>query len=696
MTSSARNFLVFLGLTLASLPGAAGAASPLLVSPWADPLDPTHFHPDSLWADRLAADSARAYRDSLRLVQGAAEALSADPLTRSGRPQFSYNATYSIGQNNTSWVNTARYSQLVDRLALTNSTDITLDRYYSGGAESPRQTRNSTTELLYRISPNLRLGGRANLFRFLSASTGLLTTSDREDKDEYQLSSRAEVRPTPFMRGELNVFGGYIDNQRPSYFRKGFSGDVNGRVNFTGRNLASLDVSGQANGNSTRATLNEATAEQAQTHDRNRMVRGSLALLPGYKIGMALNGSRRNIQTQTPITLPSGATQLQEVLTHSGDLAATLQGRWTTERSFLVGRRFFEESRDYNVQTSQSSGRDDAAWNAELHDLRWGTKLDVVFSTSENENDYSLRTTSTGSPAGYVEQGVSRSLEATLSRSLGTRLTGRVRGQVRLTQSRYEPVPNSSVTLADRDLATQSILLEARYNPGRRWNTSLTYQQDLNENVNLDPSQSGNNFDEHIYRLTWNWSYALSSRFTANQRNSANANYRLHTFRPASDRVRIEYNIVTTLEGTLSSRFRMTVTHSARYQPEGQYVVDPLTGVESFYKSDESRLYSLDTRFSYSPAAWLTLNLNPIYQNDQRLSAQADQMRLLRSSANLRVLGGVAVNRRVGAHGNLSGDLNRSYVADRATSYTSAGEPIPGEGTEVDYWQGRLDFTWTY
>jgi hypothetical protein len=603
--------------------------------------------------------------------------------------------------SNTSWTNASRYSQVASRLVLTNNTDITLDRYLAGGSSSPRQTRNSATELAYRVSPDLSFGSRASLYRFLSSSGGLLTEGDREDKDEYQFSARSKARPTGFLRTELNAFGGYLNNERPAFLKRGLSGDVNGRVALAWARFSNLDFFGQMNGNSSRATLSDTTGDQADTRDRTRLLRGTLALFPASRVGFNVNASRRKVQTQSPQVL-GGRTSIQQILTESDDLTAALQGRFTAERTFNVTGRVGSESRDYNVQTSQSSARDDRSWTVELHELRWGTKLDGNFTQSRTESDYTRRTTTerVGTvtqtvPAGYTEHSENRSLEATLSRSLGRRITLRLRGQVSLTSSRYSPVPQSRAVLVDRDLLRQLFLLETRYNPGKRWSSGLTYQQDLSRNVNLPGSSSGSNFDDHIYRLTWNWSYQLSQRLTANQRNNVSATYRKFTFRPASNRLTMEYSFVTTLEATVGSRLRITTTHSARFQPSGDYVLDPLTGVESFFKSDESQLYSLDARFSYSPTSWLTVNLEPVYQNDRRLGPQADQLGLLRSSNNLRMTGGVAVNRRVGAKGRLSGDLNRSFVADRSTSYT-LGLPNPPSRSETDFWQGRLDFTWTY
>jgi hypothetical protein len=405
-------------------------------------------------------------------------------------------------------------------------------------------------------------------------------------------------------------------------------------------------------------------------------------------------------------------THIQELQTRSGDVSAALQGRWSTERYFLVTRRFLNETRDYSVQRSQSSGRDDQSWSAEAHELRWGVKLDATFNTGTTDNDFTRRTTTerravqrTGRPdttytvvvpAGYTEHVRNRSLDVTLARPVGRTINLRLQGTVNLSTYRYDPVAGSGTSPVDRDQFRQNFLLDARFNPGKRWNTSVVYSQEVSQTVNLPAHYSASNGENRIYRLTWNWSYGLSDRLTASQRNAVAANYRRLTFRPADDDLTMEYTSTTTLEAiVVPNRLRVTVNHTALYQPSGDYVIDLTTGEDAFFKSAETKNYKLDARIAYSPSSWLTLNLNPAYLNDRRLSAQGEGLGLLSSTNNLQLSGGMSIRRRIGAKGELSGDLNRSFVADRKISYT-AGLPFATPAVETDYWQGRLDFTWSY
>ncbi len=713
MTLRSRFLLSILLLPPAALTGSPSAAAgqPPGVRARADTADVTHFFPDSLWANTVAVDSARVYRDSLAQEVGAAEALATDPLAagRSGT-SFAYNTSYGVAQSSTSWGNSSTFSMQRDRLVVTNKTNITLDRYLAAGNVSPRQQRNSETEFSYRFSPQFSLGSRAKLDRTLtSAST--LTSADRQDQNNFAFSAKGRMRPTPYARADLNVFGGYDSEERPTYGKDGLSGDANGSLNLQLSGLGTLSMTGRANGKRSRASLSEETAQKASTRDLSRAVNGTLGVLPGRKLGLNVNGSARRVQVQSPLIVPeAGISAIQEVLTRSGDVGATLQGRLSNERYFTVTHRQATENKGYSIRSDDNSGRRDRTWSADLHEVRWAFKLDGTFNNGRTRNDFSsdLSTERRPSPmdpgsfvtdtfpAGYVERVHNRSLDVTLQRPLGRRLNLKVQGTVSLSSFRYALVTDSRARLVDRDQYRRTFLAEGRFNPGQRWNTSLNYQQELRKNINLPASHSNANLEDRRYLLTWSWSYRISQGLTASQRNSVSANYQKRTFGPDSSGLRMEFNFLTTLESSvIPNRLRLTLTHSARFQPNGAFQYDTFEGQDLFYKSDETRLYSLDARIAYSPATWLTLNLNPSYQSDQRLATQGQALSPQSTVNSLRLSGGASVRRQIGAHGNLSGDLSRLFLADGRTSYVQglAGVPVRNE---TDYWQGRLDFSWSY
>jgi len=106
---------------------------------------------------------------------------------------FTYNSSYSIGQTQSAWTNSADYGLQAGRLFLRNSTSVEMDRYRVGANTSLRQTRVTSTELGWRFAKNLSLGGRIGLER-LDTRDPSATRDFGETKNEYQLSMRSRLR----------------------------------------------------------------------------------------------------------------------------------------------------------------------------------------------------------------------------------------------------------------------------------------------------------------------------------------------------------------------------------------------------------------------------------------------------------------------------------------------------------------------
>jgi hypothetical protein len=64
-----------------------------------------------------------------------------------------------------------------------------------------------------------------------------------------------------------------------------------------------------------------------------------------------------------------------------------------------------------------------------------------------------------------------------------------------------------------------------------------------------------------------------------------------------------------------------------------------------------------------------------------------------RSSRNLTFSGRASVNLPVGQRGQLTGDIGRTFTADRSTTW-AGGVPNINPVTETDYWNGTLQFSW--
>ena len=61
--------------------------------------------------------------------------------------------------------------------------------------------------------------------------------------------------------------------------------------------------------------------------------------------------------------------------------------------------------------------------------------------------------------------------------------------------------------------------------------------------------------------------------------------------------------------------------------------------------------------------------------------------------SRLSFTGGANLNLPIGRSGLLTGTINRSFSADRTTTYRN-GVPQPSPVAEQDYWNGSLQLSW--
>jgi hypothetical protein len=89
----------------------------------------------------------------------------------------------------------------------------------------------------------------------------------------------------------------------------------------------------------------------------------------------------------------------------------------------------------------------------------------------------------------------------------------------------------------------------------------------------------------------------------------------------------------------------------------------------------------------------LSINLQTEYLANERVTITDEALVPQRDNATLNFSGGGTLNLPLGRKGTLSGDLSRSYRADRSTLFQAGVPQLPAR-SEFDYWNGRLELTW--
>jgi hypothetical protein len=318
--------------------------------------------------------------------------------TATPRTDFRYSSGYNFGKTNTTWSNNSDYSYARGTLFLRNGTEIVLERNTNGGRLSLRQTRNSSSEAGWKVSPGVSLGGRATLSGYDSSDPNS-TTNEGETKSDVQLSSRMRQQLRRDLQSELNVFAGYLDLKNFSLVKRGLSSDANGRLRFTRGDWLSHDLTGGMNGNLSR-TRRPSSSTTLRTSDLSSTLRGALQVFAQEPIGLNVNYALRNTRVETP----TEADTVNRLLTSTGTLDGTLRLRLDNNRTLSLAA---------NLGRNEllTGSRRDRGVRADGRWVQGDWSLDADFSRTIGDSRFpptataSDRTTATPAPRSRVRSG---------------------------------------------------------------------------------------------------------------------------------------------------------------------------------------------------------------------------------------------------------------------------------------------------
>jgi hypothetical protein len=598
---------------------------------------------------------------------------------------FRYSSGYSVQQTSSSWSNTGDYRLAAGSLFLQNTTTINMDRYSAGSQTSLRQTRSSGTEGGWRFSPNFSLGARANLDRFSSHDPASIDNQG-ERKNEFQLSIRTRQQPRRGLRSELNLFSGLLDLSNFQQVKRGTSADLNGNVRYQGRYLTH-DLSGQVNGNLSRTRAPTAPAS-VRTNDLSNNLRGTLGLLPGLPVGLNLNYAIRRIRVETPTD--SGTAR--QVRTFNSSADATLRVRLNNDRYVNLTGRYGAQDQEQGGTLNSRTNRHDLGLGVDGRFLLRGWNLESRFTLTRSRSEYPTRALTKGVLGGYGESLKVATIDATLSRNLGKKLVLRATGGVSLSAYRYFIIATYPNPPVDRDQYRQNYRIETQYTSSTRFNSGVSLDVSRNLLVNLRAGSTSSNNVASSYRAEWRWSYRMLPGLTASQNNAVSADYTDYDFLPQSNRLTMDYTTATSLNAVVSPRFSIDVRHNARHQPAGTYTRFA-DGLDYLSRSEVNDNYTLSARLSYTPSAAFSVYMQPDYMAGERDASQSGALAPARVSRQLNFSGGASVNLPLGPKGRLTGDILRTYRADRSIDYTG-GTPVWQPRTESDFWNGSLQLSW--
>ena len=627
--------------------------------------------------DRLVtlSDSLRVPVDSVGVVMTRERF---NPLANRGQRRmndFQYTSGYDIQRTTTTWTNGSSYRLARGAGYMNNVTNIELQRFISAGAVTQRQNREATTEAGVAFNRNVSVGGRSYQMRFFSVDPGTPTTQD-ETKNEYSFTGRAQSQGK-MLSSDANVRTGWLDDHSAASIKRGFSGSADGRLRLQRGAIFSHDLSGSITGNLSHSRQPN-RVEDLSTQDFSTNVRGNLAVLPNAPVGLNVNYSLRHTRVETPLD----TIHINRIVNRGNTLDGTLRLR---------------RDSDHNLVLAGNVGRSDSPTGTRRDDggkatLRWavsGAAIDANYSDSRSTSIL-LRIRGGG---GYLERGMSRSADGQLVRNLGARFVAHVMANIGLDRYRYVSQADGATPPSPRDAYRQQYRTELSYNPSDRMTSGVVLQVSLNRTINIAAATTGANNDTRSYRGEWRWNYRLFKSLTVTQNNQLQADYLSYPFAPGRNTLSLNHNTITSLAAQLPGSFFIDVQHNTSRLPRGSYVREP-DGLDYLQLSDDSRNYTLTSSLRYQPGAGLGIHLEPRYTASERSGTVNSVQTKQRTDKRLDFSGGVDLNWKVGAKGQLTGRVNRSYTDTRTINYQNGiGTLTPR--SETDFWNGNLQLSWT-
>jgi len=634
------------------------------------------------------SDSLRAPVDSVGVIMRREEF---NPLSSriQRRNDLTYTSGYSVAQTTSNWSNVADWNFVRGSLFVRNSTNIGLDRFKAGGQVNLRQTRSALTEGGWKLSDNASFGARANLERFNSQNPGNYN-NEAETKGEYQISARTKYSPVRNLTSEVSLFSGLLDVRNTSQIKRGLSADLAAKARYVTGAWLVHDVQGRTSGNLARTRVPSAIV-QLNTRDASNSVDGTLSMFANAPIGLNVSYGVRRVRVETPLD----SLRIQQVRTESDRLVTTIRMRRDNDRYLNIVERLGRSASASATNLSSLNIREDQGFNLQGRYRLASWFVDATFENSYSNTQFPLRQVARDSVpgGGYGDKSGARSIQATLTRAFGTRFTFKADGRVSLSSSRYYIIGTYPNPPVDRDQYRQSYKLDGQYRRSTRMSTGVSLEAIRSLFVNIPSASTGANSETRSYRSEWRWTYQLVPGLTATQRNQLSADYVSFNFLPVNNRLSLSYKALTTLNAIVTPRMSMEITHDVQFTPSGNYTVLE-DGIEYFRKADEGRNYTLRAGVAYTPVALFSINVQADYASNQRLTVTEAGEIPQRDSRSLNFSGGGTLNVPLGAKGRLSGDVRRSYRADRALSY-QGGVPQPSSRSEQDYWNGRLELSWS-
>ena len=661
------------------------------------------FADSAAWAESLRIVDSIAVADSIAFEEEAAAEAAAtfgnarSILDRSRAGGFlTYNATFNVNRGNRTWTQGTDLYLEPGAVQVANVTNISITRENRIGRVN--RNRGTRTELAYRVTPYLRLGGAFGIqLQSDEAQTTNFTGLDLQNND---ISAQARFNKK---FGEFPVRGllsyGYLDNSQSSQNSRGSTFGLfasTARKFGTGTNLA-LDLSQQFSRLLSTVEDDASYAQDDKNENRDLRFTGNTVVNRWITADGSLSSQRSKVERPARIFIdpnnpdPDEMITVPEAVDGVNDAAlAAIHFRLPRGALLNITGNLGRNNQIYAAEEDRTTLASVQSFRADFTKPFIGINPSITYENTRNETDL------THKDPGWVESNLSRKLDVNAGRLLSPRWSTRFSGSIYLTRRRYfefqSDIPFvTAPTDADNRRIRGSLSLD--YKASTKFDTGVTAGIEQNDVVNLARTSSINNAERRTYSVTWNWSARPGVTWLVTQSNSATAAQEYFTFSPNRDQVSFIYNLTTLIGNQLNARTRLEMTNVLRLQSRGSWLADVESGRRFFGKSSAFNTLDLNLRTIYTASDWLSLeaqqrlSVNPNYTVLEGDEIKTSESRRTEFTAIARV------NYPFSGSANVNADIRRTLGTDRNLSFGAAPSD---RATDNDYWLATISLRKTF
>jgi hypothetical protein len=598
-----------------------------------------------------------------------------------------YTSNYSVNRSNRNWGQNMDFHITRGGLEIANVTSATIGREARVGRVN--RNRNTQTELAYRVSPVLRLGGRLGIQRVTDEATSRNFTGTRQSVDDLSAQVRFNRRLGAFPLRSVASYG-YLKNDQFEQQSRGTSFDF--YAGTSGSWAAGRTLNADFTQQISRLTSTVTDDPTYNSDDRNINstfnISSTMNVTRWLDADARLSTQRSTLRRPARITPdfsnPDSVVVLPEKITGVNDaLDAGLHFRLPFRSRVNVTGSASRNRSIYTTEDTRSSLVDRKEFTADASKDVFGAQWNVRYNEQVIENDYTRR------DPGYIESNLNRKLEGDGSKRISASTSSRFSLGVYLTRRTYADFTSSSAgsNLSDQDQLRVRGSFNLMYVPSRSFDTGVTLGLEQNDLVNLASTASINNARLRTYSVAWNWSARPGQIWYVSQTNSATAAQQFFTFSPTRDIVSYVYTLNTNVATTFSPKVRLDLNHLVRLQSRGSFRSDG--DVRRFGKSSEFNTLDLTLREQYSPSSYASFEISQRLSVNPQFTFVGTQGSKISETRRNELTFVARFNYPFGKRASLNGDVRRVLATDRQRTF---GGTTRDTSTNADYWLASAGF----